>query len=324
MWDDATHELALRVPERGGDLRRLAEGAASRTCSPLRDYVLRRLDGTSGPAWLDGQGIEQATRATEMLGALLAFGQTPDLDAFTPDDWDRAGRAGFDVTSRGEEAITGAPASVQSSYEEARGTSGSQKHFGRFHQWLEFASSDKDPGPIKAILRERILSTFEVEPGRTVLGEVLRRRRRHGVTSLGRSAGVYPLTLQNLLIARGLIPRETDRSSWRATVDAKEGERIAAAMKRAVPMIGLPRALGRTRPLTEQVVAAGIVILPDGSGTKCRGHLGRSGPDRRTAFTPERRCTRRRRGAPRSRGNREGGPEGACPGRGGRADDPGR
>lgn len=56
-------------------------------------------------------------------------------------------------------------------------------------------------------------------------------------------------------------------------------------MKRAVPMIGLPRALGHTRPLTEQLVAAGIVILPDGSGTKCRGQLGRSfGPGSTNRF----------------------------------------
>ena len=49
-------------------MNRLIDEAEQRTASPLQDYVLDRLDGASGPEWLDSQKMEQAVLSTEMLG----------------------------------------------------------------------------------------------------------------------------------------------------------------------------------------------------------------------------------------------------------------
>ena len=83
-WEDKFHELSVRVPERGAALARLAEAAAEAAPSPLQDYVVGWLAGRAGPAWLDGQTIEQAVLASEWLGLALAFGPLPavmDADA---------------------------------------------------------------------------------------------------------------------------------------------------------------------------------------------------------------------------------------------------
>ena len=147
---ETAHELAVRVPERAGELWRLIDAVEPRNCSPLQTYVVDRLERVPGPAWLDGQTVEQAMRATEMLGVILAFGPKPNLQKFTPDDWDRAGRAGFAFTSRGEAGIRRALAGIQRNFEVARGVSGPQQHFGRLYQWLEFARLTKTRAPSRA------------------------------------------------------------------------------------------------------------------------------------------------------------------------------
>ena len=56
------------------DLEALVAAAPRREVSPLQTYVETRLDGGAGPAWLDGQDVEQASKTCEMLGAALLFG----------------------------------------------------------------------------------------------------------------------------------------------------------------------------------------------------------------------------------------------------------
>ncbi|WP_065325630.1 hypothetical protein [Tritonibacter mobilis] len=72
-----------------------------RTVSPLQTYTVGRLEGQIGPAWLDGQNIDQAVRATEMIGALAAFGPDKKASEMTSDMWDAAGRAGWPIVSLG-------------------------------------------------------------------------------------------------------------------------------------------------------------------------------------------------------------------------------
>ena len=213
-------------------------------------------------------------RATEMLGVVLAFGPKPNLQKFTPDDWDRAGRAGFAFTSRGEAGIREALAGIQRGFEIARGVSGPQQHFGRLYQWLEFARSDKDAGPIKAMLREHILETYEVAAGKAVLGEVLDHRLRHSVASLARESGVHHKTLRNALVSGGMVPARDERTGLPSTFDAEEGERIAAALARAVPLLHLPKALNSTRAQAEQRVDAGILVPLDRAAAGSRMRAG--------------------------------------------------
>lgn len=92
---DRYHELAVMVPETGGRLEDLIAPLVPRTVSSLQNYALGRLEGKTVAPWLDGEGIEQAVRASEMLGVLTLFGAKPNLDMLTEDNWDQAeiGRA---------------------------------------------------------------------------------------------------------------------------------------------------------------------------------------------------------------------------------------
>lgn len=262
VWSDCLREMAIRVPETGDALARLAADLTPRAPSPLQDYCLGRLAGKAGPAWLDGQGIEHAFRATEMLGVILTFGPKPNLHNLTEDDWDTAGRAGFAYSSRNEDGVRDALTDMQARFVRdglsTTGLAGPQMVFGRLYQWLEFPSTKKDPGPIRRLLREHILDTMEIDPDKVLLGERVGVRRRHSVYSLAAATDTHPKTVRNFLVIAGLIPADPIEAVI-ASVDAAEGERLAATMKSAVAQIHLPQVLNTTRGQAVQLIESGLL-----------------------------------------------------------------
>lgn len=246
-YEDRFHELAIVVPEIGDSLEALVLKRDPRLVSPLQKYVLERLEGMAGPAWLDGEGIEQCVRASEMLGALMAHGATPNLDEFTEDDWDHAGAVGFGYTLQGETGIRQALTEVQESFKYNGSNAGGQKLFGRLYQWLARSRSNKDSGDIKRILREHIIDTMEIPTNGIVLGERLAARRLHTCPSLAREAKVDPRTLHGMLIAKRLLPEGASEADYHV-FDSARGLEIAQLMGRLVLVTQVPKALGCSCP----------------------------------------------------------------------------
>lgn len=247
-YDDKLHELAVRVPERGEALDRLVDAAETRSVSPLQTYVERRLAGEAGPAWLDAQTLEQSARACEMLGALVAVGPKASVSAFTPSDWDRAGRAGFAAAAEGEAGIRSALHEVQSTFRATGAQPGPHKVFGRFYEWLSSSRGEKAPGDIRRILGEHICETMELDAGREVLGIAIEKRRLHSVATLGSDRR----TLRNLLAARGLVGKD-DQAVY-DVFDANAGRAVAATLQRVTHAIILPKILGCSRPQAEALI----------------------------------------------------------------------
>lgn len=249
-WDDKLHELDHRVPERGSDLQALVERAQRRSVSPLQDYVVRRLEGKAGPEWLDAQTLDQATRATELLGVLTAFGPAQKLPELTSDDWDHAGRVGYNFTSRGEGGIRETLDAQFRKFDDASGTPGARKIFGSFYNALAHSKSLKEPGDIARILREVITENIALSAGTKVLGVELPERRLHTVRSLAVEQNVDPRTLNNVLVAAGAIP---ERAPAHFPVPVRRGREIAGRMKRTVNVVSLWKDMNFTRPIVDQL-----------------------------------------------------------------------
>ncbi|CUH39448.1 hypothetical protein JSE7799_02175 [Jannaschia seosinensis] len=255
---DRFHELAIMVPETGDCLASLVGELQPRSTSPLQDYTVGRLEGQQGPAWLDSEGLEQAVRASEMLGALVLFGAKPNLDKLTEDDWDRAGAAGFAITSQGEKGIHRALADIHARASRKGGKLGPQAVFGRLYQWLSRSRAKKEPGDIRRILRDYIVENMEMPAGAPVLGEKLAERRLHTCSTLASESGLHPRTLRHMLIAKRLIPDNATLDS-NHVFDATLGREVAQSVRRIVPTSRLPKLLGCTRPLAQQLVAERIL-----------------------------------------------------------------
>ncbi|PKQ12266.1 MAG: hypothetical protein CVT70_10400 [Alphaproteobacteria bacterium HGW-Alphaproteobacteria-1] len=268
-WDDKLHELDRRVPERGVELQKMIERAGHRSASPLQDYVLRRLDGIAGPDWLDAQTLDQATRATELLGVLVAFGPTQRLPELEADDWDRAGRVGFDFTSRGEEGIREALEAQFRKFDDASGTPGARKIFGCFYNALAHSKSLKEPGDIARILRDVISENIAMPTGTKVLGVKLPERRLHTVASLANEQNLDPRTLRDVLVAAAVLP---EKAPAHYPIPVHQGREVALRVKRLVHVKSLPDALVCARPLVDQFFADQLLtpIYYGRPGTKGR------------------------------------------------------
>jgi len=249
-WNHSLLSLGHTVPERGEDLKALTQNIERREASPLQNYVLTRLEGHTGPRWLDEQTLDQAVRVTELLGVLLVFGPDQLLPVLDQDDWDHAGRAGYAVTSQGEVGIRRALQEQFDKFTMAEGSPGPRKIFGCFYKALAHSKSMKDPGDIARILREFIWDRIAMPTGTKVLGQKLPERRLHTVASLAKEVGQDSRRLYNMLIGARVIPAD---AAAHFAVPVQVGRDIAARVKRTVNITRLPQVLNCTRPMVDQL-----------------------------------------------------------------------
>ncbi|NBZ89516.1 hypothetical protein GV832_18160 [Rhodobacteraceae bacterium CYK-10] len=252
-WDDIAHELQA--------MRSLIVAAQQvppvvRVVSPLQAYAVARLEDCPGPAWLDGQDIDQAVRATEMLGALEAYGPKLKASDMSEDMWDAAGRAGWPIVSEGGAAIRG--------YLMARVTTSGEKNatpraaFGMLHAWLSGSRLSKNPGPIRDMLRDVILETTPLSKGHMLLGKPVTDPHLCSVASIAKSEGLDGRTLRNVLQVAGLLrPEGAEQQSNPIVVDYTAARDLIDVVKHAVPVTRLPSMLGASRPLIALLIEIG-------------------------------------------------------------------
>lgn len=274
-YDRKFYELSRQVPERGGDLRRLIDGCVQRKPSPLQGYALSRLDGMPGPQWLDSQTLEQAIKTSEFVGALVVFGPSAKASELSQDQWDEAGRVGFEVTSAGEAGIRRALHEARDAFVRTGAMPGRRKMYGMLWEWLSARKLRKAPGDITRIMREHVFETMEIGAGDVILGKVLPERRLHRVQSLASESGLHPKTLRNILAAGGLIPTEAKISGYHV-FGAEAGRNLAASVPRAINVSKLGEALGCTRPVVDQVLDERLLLPLVGGPNDSAGRIWKS------------------------------------------------
>ncbi|WP_347918998.1 TniQ family protein [Paracoccus marcusii] len=278
-WDDIAHELSVLVPEDRRALLALAKTAPIQQPSPLQDYVLARLEGRSGPAWADGQGIEQVTRATEMLGAVLQFGTQAKPAELSMTDWNVASSNGWSHVRQGEAGVQLGLEMLQGRALE-QGMVGHRNRFATFgmlYRWLSSPKLTKDPGPIREVLRRHIIDTMDTKPGEVLLGETVEIPRWSSISSIAKSSGVHPLTLRDVLIARRAIPAKAKDQPCSATlVHFQTGHEVALEMRRAVAVTRLPELLNASRPVVTGLINLGLLAALHGDNGQKQGKVSRS------------------------------------------------
>ncbi|WP_181180912.1 TniQ family protein [Paracoccus sp. FO-3] len=278
-WDDIAHELSVLVPEGQRALLALAETAPVQQPSPLQGYVLARLEGQSGPAWADGQGIEQVTRATEMLGGVLEFGTQAKPAELSMADWNRASNNAWSYVRQGEDGVRSGLGMLQQRAVE-RGMVGHRNRFATFgmlYRWLSSPKLTKDPGPIRELLRQHIIDTTDILPQEKLLGEIVTMPKWGSISSIAKSGGVHPLTLRDVLIARRVIPAKAKDQPCSATlVDFQIGHEVALEMRRAVAVTALPGLLNASRPMVTCLINTGLLAALHGGNGQKQGKVSRS------------------------------------------------
>lgn len=251
--DDNAHELQAMTEMIETELQ---AAVRTREVSPLQTYTIGRLNSETGPQWLDGQHIDQAVRATEMLGALDVFGPNMKASEMTEEMWDRAGRAGWHITSRG------APTVREFLLECAKASKGSKSvtrtSFGMLFAWLSASRLSKDPGPILELLRDVIIETTPISRGRMLLGMPVTSPQLCSVASIAKAEQMDARTLRNVLKVAGLLSEEeVEQKSNRLVVDYNRARDLIDIVKHAIPVTQLPDILGASRPMVDSLIRIG-------------------------------------------------------------------
>ncbi|KZX97359.1 MULTISPECIES: hypothetical protein [unclassified Sulfitobacter] len=208
--------------------------------------------GATGSVLSDNQQLYQATRGTELLGALVAFGPEQNLTKLTLNDWDHAGRIGFSSTALGEEGIKTALNAEYEKFGAAYGTPGAKMMFGCFYKALAGSKSFREPGDIAKVFREFVSHHFALPAGAKILKQPLPERLLHTVASLAKEQGLKCQTLRSALVAAQVIP-ENALSHY--PIPVKVGREVASQMVRKVDVTNAPSELGCTRQLVNQLFA---------------------------------------------------------------------
>ena len=233
--------------------------------SALQTYIMERLAGQAGPAWLDRQPIDLAARACEMLGVIFSVGTHVNLKLLTNPEWNEAGHVGFGYAARGEVGITEALQLAMDHFDQAGLRGGPQKVFGRLYQWLQFNKNKKSVGPIRDIVREFISDNFPLDVGSDLFGEVVESQRVHSVHSLAKLTGDHPKTINRAVVLSGLMEGGPDKVSANNVFYAKAGEILMERIRTSIPVKHLPEYFNCNRVQAEQLVRTGVIprLIPD-------------------------------------------------------------
>ena len=255
-WDYAFQEMTVIVPETGPDLERLVDGCSVRPVSPLQNYIANRLDGQNGPEWLDSQDIDQVPRSAEMIGAALLHGPGANLSDFTRSDWQDAARSGFPAIAAGEAGVMTALDDILGKTDFRGKRTGASRIYGFLFEWCRMRGQ-KDVGPIRDVIRRHILENLPVEPGSMLFGQPVEARRVHTPGRLAVEFGVHRKTIVKVLNAA---------NGRTLLADASSVARLAEALRSAVAIKHLPKALHCTRPVAQALVQEKVLpqVVQDG------------------------------------------------------------
>ncbi|UOA26052.1 TniQ family protein [Pseudosulfitobacter sp. DSM 107133] len=246
-------------------LSSMVKNAPKQNVSALQTYITERLAGKPGPTWLDGQPIDLAARACEMLGVIFSAGTHVNLKLLSDPEWNDAGHVGFGYAARGEAGIMEALQLAMDRFNQAGLRGGPQKVFGRLYQWLQFSKTNKAVGPIRGIVREFISDNFPLEVGSDLFGETVVRQRVHSVHSLAKLTGGHHKTINRAMILAGLLDGDPERPSANNVFDAKAGECLMERIRTSIPVKHLPEYFNCNRVQAEQLVRTGVIprLVPD-------------------------------------------------------------
>ena len=252
-WTDMLHEVQAM------------NGVVSAACnnlvrqpSPVQSYLEDRLEGVPGPAWLDGQAIDQACRATEMLGGLMAFGPDQKAAEMTEDMWETAGRTAWPLVLDGDTAIHDFLRKQLLSAVKMNGHPSPRNSFGMLYGWLFASRLSKDPGPIRDIVREVIIDNVPLVPGQMLLGKHVIAPRLASVTSIASAEGLHSKTLTKILRLAGVIDGAPPLEGARNVVaDYALAKPLIERAKHATPVTAVPELLSASRPMVAALIELG-------------------------------------------------------------------
>tara|TARA_R110002074_G_scaffold399147_1_gene591902 strand:+ start:90 stop:944 length:855 start_codon:yes stop_codon:yes gene_type:complete len=230
--------------------------------------------------WLDDQGITEGVRACEMIGSLLVDGPQAMIKDYSATDWATVGDAGFEVCSKGAEAIKDALRTVRINSGRTSGRTGPQAVYGHLYNSIKKTEREGGLGPIVDVVRDAIVENFAIDAGEIVFGEIVPQRKVHSVNSWANATKLNRFRLCRLARTMGMIPETTDQAAFNQWVfPADEAECLIERIENAIPQNQVMEFLGCSITQVEHLVRNDIIVsitpMTEGQVGQMRGNFNR-------------------------------------------------
>lgn len=219
---------------------------------PLREprgfdrWFEQRLAGGAGNGWLDGFSLFPAAHFCELLGRAVLSYKIPKSQKLHAEHAWWSFDAGYVFASKGEAAVRSALSELQQLIPgENLGPKGK---FGDLYDRLANDLLSEEYWPFRKLLRDHIAETWPLGPGDDLMGEPVRKRRLHSVTSAAREVGMDSRRMRKLLSEAGFVrPTGSDQTDPWDLIEADEIAPFLEGLRHFVSAADLQKMLNLSR-----------------------------------------------------------------------------
>lgn len=177
-------------------------GAAGNGDPLFEMWAQDRLETRIGDTWIDKLEIDVVGECAEMIGVSLLFGKNRGVKSCSSVELADAVSAGFRVLMEGSDAVLKFFEALR--YGKGADQDRPQGRYGRIHEWLKRGGGSSSRfEPVRAILRNHIMSTWPLDRHELALDEKVVERRFHSLQSAAKEIDLHPKRLGKRLEAEG-------------------------------------------------------------------------------------------------------------------------
>lgn len=236
--------------------------AATKHLPCYLSWLQSRLDRGSAAdtPWLASQSIQQILDASLMLGTALTHALTVRAKTLTAEEQEAAIEHGFIIYSEGTKRVISALDTIRAASKAHAVQAGPLAYYGRLFEWLDRQCNDRDPGPIRDLLRDHIIKHDVMDVGQVVLGQEVTERRFHSVQSLSETLRIERRRMSRLLRKLGKVPvGASDAEAGLLRFDAKEVTLLLEDFETAIPMVEVADYIGASLFQMQTLYAEGMI-----------------------------------------------------------------
>lgn len=244
LWESSKpsdrYDVAAQTREKLGQILTGALDRPFRDPSPYDLWLDHRLETGQDPTWLANHSLFAATTMCSLLGAILIPRSSNAEDRQALEH-----AAGFSALAKGEASFR---AALKQCVEQATGYHiGPRTVFGKLYDALDDYLGEDQFDLFRNALRDRVLASWPIGAGETVLGQVIPKRILHSSTTAAKDIGVTPGLVEKFLIDAGALPEHDYRPPALRTFDAGRFAGVLAEIPTLVGPLEMQAAIGATK-----------------------------------------------------------------------------
>jgi len=227
--------------------------------SGFEDWIDARLANGPNTDYLSEHPLHAASNFCRLFGIALLRLEGLTLDHIATDSRHGLYAAGFEVASKGDDAVLSALKRLEGLVDTPQ--DGPKKVYPALYDRLahEYAS-DPDYAAFRRLLRNHMAETWPLGPGDELLGEPVVERKLHSIATASKASGVDPRRLRKLLVAEGILGAEdTNRRDAWEVFDAQRVAPVLASLETLVPATTFQDLIGASRSQFDNLVADGVL-----------------------------------------------------------------